>query len=428
MNKKEIFVNYIKEYLQDPLEEFYLRLQQFRFFEKIRKIYILIWPRRAGKTFYCYQIIDSLLKNWIDKKQTLYVYLENDEFYPLSNEDLNLLLDTYFEIVWYDKSKQYFIFLDEIQEVENWQKFALKVYSYFKNVNLVLTWSSSKLLSSEIASWLRWKASSYTILPLNWKEVLIFKWFDFKENSYSKTDFLKIKNIFNEVLLYWSFPEVVLQYSYVDKLNLLEDYYDMIFYKDIIERFWYRNTKKLRWFRKFLVSYMADFINYSKLAKNLWVEYNTILNWLEGFNSVFFVFELKNFDFSLKRQVKSFSKIYILDNGFYTLNFRHYKQDWWKYFENFVFLEFRKKWLKEWENIFYFKDSKFDIDFLIFDKEVYFVNTTYILNDENFEREVLKLSEAAKKYNIWAKLIYYENHTEYDSFENVEFVRFDKIF
>jgi len=69
----------------------------------------------------------------------------------------------------------------------------------------------------------------------------------------------------------------------------------------------------------------------------------------------------------------------------------------------------------------------FDIDFLIFDDKVYFVNATYILTDDNFEREVVKLAKASKKYNIESKLIYYENHTKYDSFEDVEFVRFDEI-
>jgi len=426
MNKKEIFINYIKEYLETPLEKFYQRKKKINFLEKVRKVYVLIWPRRAWKTYYCYQIIDELLKKWINKNQTLYVYLENDEFYPIDTKDLNLLLETYFEIVWYDKNKRYYIFLDEIQEVENWQKFALKVYKNFKNIELILTWSTSKLLSAEIASWLRWKALSYEILPLDFDEVLIFKWFE-KKDYYSKTDFLKLKNIFNEILIYWMFPEVVLEENLWDKLNILQDYSELIFYKDIIERFWFKNTKKLRWFKRLLIGYMWNFINYSKFAKDLGVEYNTILSWLEGFQSVFLIFELKNFDLSLKRQVKSFSKVYVLDNGFYTLNFKHYKQDFGKYFENFIFLEFRKRKLKENENIFYFKNKDFDIDFLIFEDEAYFVNVVYSLTEENFEREVKKLAEASKKYNIKWKVIYYENLTRYDSFEDIEFVRFDKM-
>jgi predicted AAA+ superfamily ATPase len=63
------------------------------------------------------------------------------------------------------------------------------------------------------------------------------------------------------------------------------------------------------------------------LAKQLDIEYNTLLSWLEAFSDSYFVFELKNFDLSVNKQIKSFSKIYIIDNSFYTLNYKHYKQD-----------------------------------------------------------------------------------------------------
>lgn len=425
MNNKQIFVNYIKEYLESDLEKFYPRKKKFEFLD-IRKVYTIFWPRRAWKTFYCYQIIDELLKNWVEKGQTLYVYLENDEFYPLNLQDLNLLLETYFEIVGFDKNKKYYIFLDEIQEIENWEKFALKVYSNFKNVELILTGSSSKLLSKEIASWLRWKSFSSEILPLDLEEYLNFKNFE-KEKSYSKTKFLQLKNLFNQALIYGFFPEVVLTENENSKLNILQDYLDLIFYKDVIERYGFKNLKKIKNFRKLVVSYMADFVNYSKLAKELDVEYNTLLSWFEAFSDAYFVFELKNFDLSVKKQIKSFSKVYIIDNGFYTLVYRHYKQDWWKYFENYVFLEFRRQGFKENENIFYFKNKDFDIDFVIFADETYLVNAVYHLTEENFSREVEKLSQACKKFNVKWKLVYYENFTGFDSFENVEFVRFDGL-
>ena len=425
MNKKEIFVSYIKEYLESDLENFYPREKKFEFLD-FRKVYTIFWPRRAWKTFYCYQIIDELLKNWIEKSQTLYVYLENDEFYPLNLQDLNLLLDTYFEIVSFDKNKKYYVFLDEIQEVENWEKFALKVYSNFKNVELILTGSSSKLLSKEISSWLRWKAFSTEILPLDLKEYLQFKGFSLQK-QYSKTKFLQLKNLFNQALIYGFFPEVVLASWERLKLNILQDYFDLIFYKDVIERYGFKNLKKIKTFRKLIVSYMWDFLNYSKLAKQLDIEYNTLLSWFEAFADAYFVFELKNFDLSVKKQIKSFSKIYIIDNGFYTLNYRYYKQDWWKYFENFVFLEFRKQGFKENENIFYFKNKEFDVDFILFADDTYLVNVVYQLTDDNFSREVEKLAKACKKFNVKGKLVYYENFTNFDGFGNIEFVRFDNL-
>lgn len=136
---------------------------------------------------------------------------------------------------------------------------------------------------------------------------------------------------------------------------IIISYFDLVFYNDVIERYWFKKIKKIKNFRKLIVYYMWDFINYSKLAKQLDIEYNTLLSWLEAFSDSYFVFELKNFDLSVNKQIKSFSKIYIIDNSFYTLNYKHYKQDLWKYFENYVFLELRKKWFKENENIFTLK-------------------------------------------------------------------------
>jgi predicted AAA+ superfamily ATPase len=76
--------------------------------------------------------------------------LDRDDIYPVELEDLNTILQTYFEIVGFDKNKKYYIFLDEIQIVENREKFALKVFDQYPNVELIITGSSSKLLSKEI--------------------------------------------------------------------------------------------------------------------------------------------------------------------------------------------------------------------------------------------------------------------------------------
>jgi len=218
------------------LERFIPRSKEFSFFKKIRKIYTIIWPRKAGKTYFLYQIIDNLLKSWVRKENTLYIYLENDEIFPVNLEDLNDILRTYFEIVWYNRKEKYYIFFDEIQVVENWQKFATKIYSEFKNVEFIVTWSSSKLLSSEISTWLRWKANKTELFPISFSEVLKFKNFETKK--------------------YYNFEEEI----------------------------------KLKTFRKIILSYMTNFINFSELAKKVWVDYNTVLNWVDYFNQVYFIF------------------------------------------------------------------------------------------------------------------------------------------
>ena len=411
MDKKDIIKQIIHSYFVNELPAFKKRKQKFNFLN-VRKIYTIIWPRRAGKTFFLYQIIDKLLKNWIDKKQTLYFFLDRDDIYPVELEDLNTILQTYFEIVGFDKNKKYYIFLDEIQIVENREKFALKVFDQYPNVELIITGSSSKLLSKEIYTWLRWKSFSTQILPLSYTE-----WLDFVNINLSQLtleDQIRLNSFFSSLLKYGLFPEIVLQTDEFVKQKLLDEYFDLIYYKDIVERNNFRNFWKLKWFRRILLSYMTDFLNFSHVSKIVNVSENVVLNWFEAFKDAYLVFELKNFDFSIWKQEKSRWKLYVVDNWFYGLNFGFFKEDYWKLFENFVFMKFKKQGLNEDKNIFYFKNSKFDIDFLIFDEDVKFVQVVYELNDNNFEREIGQLVRAYQIYHKPVEIICYRNNLKYN--------------
>jgi predicted AAA+ superfamily ATPase len=188
-----------------------------------------------------------------------------------------------------------------------------------------------------------------------------------------------------------------------------------------------KSFKKLKVFRKIILSYMTNFINYSEIWKKVWIDYNTVLNWINYFEQAYFLYELKNFDFSVWKQETSISKIYILDNSYYSLNFINYKEDYWILFENFVFMEFRKLWLIENKNIFYFKNKNFDIDFVIFENnETKFIQVVYELNKDNYKREVEQLQEAQKKFNKKWYLIYYENIIDFEIVD-IELIKFDKI-
>ena len=424
--KKEILVKLVKNYLDFDLDTYVSREKKFSFFSDIRKIYTIIWPRRAGKTFFLYEIIDNLLLSGVKKENTLYLYLENDELFPIVLEDLNSILEVYFEIVWYEKEEKYYIFLDEIQVVENWQKFATKIFVEFPNIELVLTDSTSKLLSSEISTGLRWKATKLEILPLNFEEVLKFK--NIKNNKYLNfEEEIRLKKVFKEILFFGSYPEIVKLEDSKQKLEIIDDYFDLIFYKDIVERFNLKSFKKLKIFRKIILSYMTNFVNYSEIGKRVWVDYNTVLNWINYFEQAYFLYELKNFDFSVWKQESSNSKIYILDNSYYSLNFMNYKEDYWILFENFVFMEFRKQWFVENKNIFYFKNKDFDIDFVIFDwEETKFIQVVYELNEKNYKREVGQLQKAQEKFNKKWYLVYYENKLDKE-IKDIELVKFNNI-
>ena len=406
--KKEIFIKLIKDFWERFSPEYIPRNKKFNFLN-VRKVYTIIWPRRAGKTFYCYQIIDQLLKSWVKKQNILYLYLERSELYPLQLQDLDILLETFLELVNYDVGQQYFLFLDEVQVIEWWQKFATKIYNDYPNINLIVTWSTSDLFSSQIASWLRWKATNFEILPLDFEEVLKFKWEKY-EKYLSSIKLIRYKQILDEILIWGVFPEIVKLDSIDDKIKILEDYLEITLFKDVIERFNLKSIKKIRYFLKLILSYMWNFINLKKISQIVNADYNSVLNWMDYFFQAYLWFEVKNFDFSIWKQERSQSKIYILDNGYYSINFYHYKQDFGKLFENWVFMEFKKMWYQENKSLFYFKDKKFDIDFVLIDwKRVKFIQIVYELNEDNYQREIGQLIKAKEKYWVDVYLIYKDN-------------------
>jgi predicted AAA+ superfamily ATPase len=122
---------------------------------------------------------------------------------------------------------------------------------------------------------------------------------DLNLNNLSLEEKFLLNKLFEEILKYGLFPEVVLQDQEMIKQRLLDEYFDLIYYKDVIERNNFRNFAKLKSFRRVLLSYMSNFVNFTNIAKTVGVSENVILKWFEAFKDAYLVFEIKNFDFSI---------------------------------------------------------------------------------------------------------------------------------
>lgn len=414
MNNNKIEIKrIINTFLNWEIPSNYIRKKDFYFSNKLRKVYTIIWPRRSWKTFFCYEIINELLQNGINKKNILYFNLENDEIFPLELKDLNTILESYFEITWKLEEKVY-LFLDEIQEVPNWEKFVRKVLDNYSNIEIIITGSSSTLLSREIATTLRWRSINYEMLPLLFEEYLKFKSFS-KENIWIKEK-IKLNILKKDFLIYWGFPEVVLEDNQILKKQILKDYFDLIFYKDIVDRNNFKSLKNLKLFRKLLISNMWDYLSINNISKITKIENITLRNWLEAFKNSYFIFELKKLNFSIMEMEKSRSKLYLVDNWFYTLSFWWIKEDFWKLLENIVFLELRKKDFIENENIFYFiTKSWYEIDFITFkDGIIKAYQVSYDISlEKTRERELRALKDLQKQF--WKKISEY-NLVIYEEF------------
>jgi len=334
----------------------------------ISKSIALIWPRRSWKTSICFLKIQEILNRWIAIKNILYINFEDERLIDFEVADFDDLLKSYFELSWKStKDKDLYFFFDEIQNIFWWEKFIVRLLNYF-DIKVVVTWSSAKMLSKEINTALRWKNISFEILPLNFSEFLAFKNIKLDKNfEYSIDKFNFYKQILNEFISYWAFPELVLENNEKIKNRILKTYYDLIFYKDIIDRYSIRDIANIKKFRKHITYNFWDFISIKKTSEQLKVSYQILANWFEYFQDSYFWFALKNFNFSSKAVEKSVAKFYLSDNGLFFSNFWQINEmNLSRLFENAVFLEFRKAWYIENENIFYFKYKKYDIDFILF--------------------------------------------------------------
>lgn len=400
-SKKEIFKLIIKEFHELELPE--IKERDLILPQKTNKIITISGPRRAGKTYYFYQMIRQL-KQKVAASRIIYLNFEDDRLLPLSAENLADLMEAYFELYPENKAREVYCFFDEIQNIKNWELFIRRIYDKEK-VKIFLTGSSSKLLSKEIATCLRGRTLNYQIFPLSFREFLRFKNIELdKDFSYSKTRF-QIKKLFEEYLIFGGFPEVVLEKNDL-KLPVLKNYYDLMIYRDLVERFAVRNTAFLKSLTKYLLTNISTTFSvnayYQSLEKSLKPAKETVLEYLSYLQEIELIFLAPIFSYSLKVQQVNPKKNYAIDNGLRnTVSFR-FSQDLGRLLENLVFIELKRR-NKE---VYYHKQKK-EANFVVKGnlKAIQAIQVAQELNEKNKERELGGLLEAMSEYQLQDGLI-----------------------
>ncbi|MBU1146847.1 MAG: AAA family ATPase, partial [Candidatus Omnitrophica bacterium] len=233
---------------------------------KSGEILSIIGARRAGKTYLCYQIMKEL-KKALPLGNIGYINLEDERLYPLKGEELTLLWEVYLELFTVNLNKRVYLFIDEIQNAKNWSKWARRVTAQNKNLKLIITGSSSKLLSKEIATELRGRTLSFTVFPLSFPEYLRAKKIDFAEKNilYSSRRII-VKKEFNNYLKSGGFPAIL---EHPRPKELLKECYKAMFYQDLIERYKVENIKLFEDYLTLLIDQTASLFSISSTAKKL---------------------------------------------------------------------------------------------------------------------------------------------------------------
>jgi predicted AAA+ superfamily ATPase len=388
---KEVIKNIILENRHSDLPKLKERKIKIPLHQNI--IISLIGARRSGKTYILYQLIAKLLTENISKNQILFIDFE-DERLSLKSENLDLILQAYQEINPEIPLKDVYLFFDEIQNITGWEKFIRRIFDT-KTRNIFITGSNSKLLSTEIATELRGRTLTFTVYPLSFKEYLSFN--NVEPNLFPQSNKSKILHLQNKYMVEGAFPEI-LNFDDISKKRMLQQYFNVMIFRDIVERYNVSNIEILKFFIKKIFANITKPFSVNKAYNDLKSMGYSISNkylyeYFDYCNSVFLSQNINKFHFSEIKQEKSDKKAYIIDTGLIGAVEFSVSQNLGKLFENMVALEL----LKNEKQIFYFKNN-YECDFILQNNNIFEpIQVCYSFDDsETKERELRGLYEAGE--------------------------------
>ncbi len=384
----------IKGYLIDKkqdIDALDIRARDLKLEPTINFITSIIGPRRAGKTYLIYEFIKE---KQLKPEEYLFINFEDEDTISFRREDL--LKSPYLSKETYGKEPNY-LFFDEVQNLKEWERLVYTLYEK-KRYRIVITGSSSKLLSREIATSLRGRALTSTVFPLSFAEVLKAKNISLSMPLPSeKTSGIKYE--LSNYLINGGFPDIV--FDNAKPVQFFRQYLDLVVFKDLTERFGIRNIYVVKLLMNSILSAFGKEFSISKQYKTfksmgINISQKTVYSYAQLFEDSFFCFFVPRFSTSLRKSSLSIKKVYLNDNGFVNLSGDKERE---RQMENAVFLELLRR--KGDYDIFYWKDyQQREVDFVISanGKPTSLVQVTYVSHkDELEERECSSLLLASKE-------------------------------
>ncbi|OYT58781.1 hypothetical protein B6U71_03805 [Euryarchaeota archaeon ex4484_178] len=351
--------NVIHRDIADKIEQTY----------EMEEITVITGVRRAGKTYILYELYK--------KHGGLYVNFEDERLYDFTLDDFEKLTSIA------DEMKTRIIYLDEVQEVRGWEKFAHRAHKKYK---IFVTGSNSKLMQSEYSTALVGRTTTFRVFPLLYPEFLRFRNLKVERGS------------FEEYLRTGGFPRVVL----TGNAELLRDYLDRIIYRDIAGREELKYPEALRTMAVYLLSNAGKEFSYRSLREITGIRHEvTVREYLSHLQNAFLLEVIRKYSPSLKVQEGYAKKVYASDVGFLTLG-RRATKDLGRVLENAVYLHLRSRY-----DVCFGKNSR-EVDFVLCEnlKPVRVVNVTYEAKDKKtVNREVSGVNHFMEKYGVPGEIV-----------------------
>ena len=358
--------------------------------------------RRAGKSSLLMLAVNKLLASGVKREQILWVNFDDERLDRMPTEELDEVLQAYREMYPEIELKDVYMFFDEIQNIDGWDLFVLRVFkSYCRNV--YVTGSNAKLLSSEISTALRGWTLDYEMLPLSFREFCRFKGID--AHSYLESDKAKRYAAMEEYIHGGGFPKVVLSTDKSMKLRLLQGYFNTMLFRDLAERHAIKNIEALRYFLKRVMQNLTKTTSINAIANDMRsngvsVSKDDLYNWADWAVEAYLFVRYPKYSRSLVKENQSLRKYYVIDTGMRQAVLMPQSEDKGKLLENIVALElFRRRGADR--KMFYWQDGR-ECDFVVQREEHVeeLIQVTWDIEDEDTrKREIDGIKEAAKGTN-----------------------------
>ena len=355
--------------------------------------------RRAGKSSLLMLTVNKLLASGVKREQILWVNFDDERLDRMPTEELDEVLQAYREMYPDIELKDVYMFFDEIQNIDGWDLFVLRVFkSYCRNV--YVTGSNAKLLSSEISTALRGWTLDYEMLPLSFREFCRFKGID--AHSYLESDKAKRYAAMEEYIHGGGFPKVVLSTDKSMKLRLLQGYFNTMLFRDLAERHAIKNIEALRYFLKRVMQNLTKTTSINAIVNDMRsngvsVSKDDLYNWADWAVEAYLFVRYPKYSRSLVKENQSLRKYYVIDTGMRQAVLMPQSEDKGKLLENIVALElFRRRGADR--KMFYWQEGR-ECDFVVQHEDYVeeLIQVTWDMADEDTrKREIEGIKEAAK--------------------------------
>ncbi len=355
--------------------------------------------RRCGKSSLMMLVINTLIEKGVPPDNILWLGFDDERIYGMQTDELDEVIIAYREIYPNIPIDSIYMFFDEIQLVNDWEYFVLRLYkSYCKNI--YVSGSNAQMLSGELSSALRGWPLEFEEFPLSFSEYCRFR--GIEVDTVTESGIAKLKNTFIEFNSGSAFPEIVLLEDKSFSDAKLQGYFNTMLFRDLIERYKLTNSDLVRYFMKRIMANLSKPTSINSIyndikSQGIKVSKDKLYDLINQTCSIFLFLKVTKYDKSLIKENSGLSKYYCIDNGLRNAVLLPQSGDDGKLLENTVFLHLRRN-MKPQDKIFYFHgNNECDFVYQRGEKIEKLIQVTWDMSDKDTKnREIDGLYEAAK--------------------------------